>query len=423
MNKQLIIPLFACGLTICLGSCRKEGRMTEGSASHQETQRSMIAENSQKIHVASIEELYTAVNDPANAGARIILAPGTYVLNDSYPNRGRLELQEDMSLEGQPGQPEAVLIDQSALPNTSYSGPVAITGGIRLGKGVNKLKWLSLKGGLLSALAFAVVTTDLPSSETHVEISHVIVTSNGSRIGLDIRNRLPEHAGRKVYATVEHSEVTGFVNSLGFAISAQNVNGASNAIIQLELKGNYIHGNRIGVLAGNGAISRTTENSVIEIKSHADRLEGNGVALDPSGGVNSNVLTFSSNNLTDIELHATSIRDNNPPGNPALTPVNGALPGGIYAAGGYNTAVGAGGYNRASNNVLRMALWGCDISNNNGFDINAVGAWCAPATILAGTNNKVDIFLHGLSAQATVDFINSVPFEPAGTNVVNVIRN
>ena len=55
------------------------------------------------LNVADVEQLYAAVNDPANEGAAIILAPGTYVLSAltaagvARPNAGRLELQQDMS--------------------------------------------------------------------------------------------------------------------------------------------------------------------------------------------------------------------------------------------------------------------------------------------------------------------------------------
>jgi hypothetical protein len=38
------------------------------------------------IHVSSITELYAAVNDPENAGARIFIAPGTYLLDPTQPN-------------------------------------------------------------------------------------------------------------------------------------------------------------------------------------------------------------------------------------------------------------------------------------------------------------------------------------------------
>lgn len=61
------------------------------------------------IYVSSVDELYAAVNNVNNAGAEVILAPGVYVLNASYPNGGRLELQTDMSLRGQAGQTDVVI--------------------------------------------------------------------------------------------------------------------------------------------------------------------------------------------------------------------------------------------------------------------------------------------------------------------------
>ena len=35
----------------------------------------------QTVGVSNIEELYAAVNDPANAGTTIVLAPGVYTLS------------------------------------------------------------------------------------------------------------------------------------------------------------------------------------------------------------------------------------------------------------------------------------------------------------------------------------------------------
>src|SRR3954468_4857455 len=56
--------------------------------------------------VPNVEALYDAVNDPAKAGATLVLAPGPYVLTklDQHGmprlNGGRLELQTDMSITG-----------------------------------------------------------------------------------------------------------------------------------------------------------------------------------------------------------------------------------------------------------------------------------------------------------------------------------
>src|SRR5215469_3320449 len=76
-----------------------------------------------KVDVSNVNELYAAINDADNVGATIVLAPGTYLLNASYPNAGRVELLNNMTLEGQPGQPEAAIIDATALPNSSFTIP------------------------------------------------------------------------------------------------------------------------------------------------------------------------------------------------------------------------------------------------------------------------------------------------------------
>ena len=347
MNKKSILSLLYCSTWLFIISCQKEMERPQDLSRSQTVNRSSNTTSEKKVYVSTLEELYAAVNQPGNAGAGVIIAPGTYLLHPGFPNGGRLELQTGMSLEGQPGNADAVVIDQSALPATSYSGPTAITGGIRLGKGTNGLKWLTLKGGLLSVNAFAVVACDLPSAETSIRISNVKITSNGSRIGLDLRNRLPEHAGRKIYAELTNSEKSGFINSLGFAITAFNANDASNAYIKLTMRGNYIHGNKIGIIASNNsAANRTVQNSSIEINSYTDRLEGNGCAVDPSGGVSSAATGFANNNLVVIRMHGSTIRNNNPAGVSTLLPVNGALPGAVYAVGGYSSFNGAGGHNK-----------------------------------------------------------------------------
>jgi hypothetical protein len=61
------------------------------------------AQDRRVIHLSSVAELYNAVNDPANAGSRIVMAPGIYFLDPTQPNGGRLEFQQDMDLVGQRG--------------------------------------------------------------------------------------------------------------------------------------------------------------------------------------------------------------------------------------------------------------------------------------------------------------------------------
>ena len=69
----------------------------------------VAASSGPAVYVADVEQLYVAVNNPVNVGATVVLAPGIYSLspNDpagiARPNRGRLDLQEDMSLYGVAG--------------------------------------------------------------------------------------------------------------------------------------------------------------------------------------------------------------------------------------------------------------------------------------------------------------------------------
>src|SRR5215813_291766 len=68
---------------------------------------SAVAQDQPVINVSDVEALYAAVNNPANAGAIVVLASGTYSLtakdanNQSRPNGGRLVLQSAMALVGQ----------------------------------------------------------------------------------------------------------------------------------------------------------------------------------------------------------------------------------------------------------------------------------------------------------------------------------
>src|SRR5215468_4450780 len=68
---------------------------------------SAVAQEQLVINVSNLEGLYAAVNNPANAGAIVVLASGTYTLtakdanNQSRPNGGRLVLQSGMVLVGQ----------------------------------------------------------------------------------------------------------------------------------------------------------------------------------------------------------------------------------------------------------------------------------------------------------------------------------
>ena len=100
-----------------------------------------------------------------------MMAPGVYMLsvNDpggaARPNSGRLELQQDMSLQGVVGDHGAVTIDANNLPVSSYNNvpPIPLTAAIRMGRGTNSIEWLTVENAIGAA---ANIETDLNSTGT-----------------------------------------------------------------------------------------------------------------------------------------------------------------------------------------------------------------------------------------------------------------
>src|SRR5690349_7005801 len=140
---------------------------------------------SSTINVANVDQLYAAVNNSANAGASIVLAPGSYVLTLTdgsgapRPNKGRLELQQDMSLYGMTGNRNAVSIDATHLPDSAFNVSFGRTAPVRIGRGTNAIEWLTVLGNVQAAASIATELTGTPS--TRVRVAHV--TAAGSSRG------------------------------------------------------------------------------------------------------------------------------------------------------------------------------------------------------------------------------------------------
>jgi hypothetical protein len=363
--------------------------------------------NANKVYVSNVGELYQAVNDPANAGSVIVLAAGTYILNASYPNAGRIELLHDMELHGQSGHPATVVIDGSALPDASFVLPGSRTGAIRMGRGFNSIEWLTVLGNATNS-ALSVIDTDLPSTGlVTIRIAHTIVT--GGRIGVDIRNTGAASAGRIIEAEIVNNELKENLVQFGQGIIVQNSNGATGAIIRANLQGNNVHGNKVGLRAFN----INNDSGGIYIRSVSDRFDENGIGLIVNAGDinNSSPSNKANGNYLEFEAHGTSVQNNKGTLLPNTPP-----PGGIFTSAGNSLLA-----NRTSDNRLIMTLWGCPVSDNHEPGINAFGARSTSGAP-AGTNNVAVIHLHGLSKQTTVQATPSFPAEPAGTNVVKVFK-
>src|SRR5262249_13793615 len=146
------------------------------------------------------------------------------------------------------GHPEAVVIDSSGLGNGSFAVTGGNTGTIRMGRGLQRVEWLTVIGGASSA---AGVETDLvvPGDPPPVlEVGHV-VARDGMR-GIDVGNLGPAAAGRVLTVELVGNEVTNNVVSNGQGIRVVNTTANGGRIVAL-LVGNWSHGNNAGILASN----------------------------------------------------------------------------------------------------------------------------------------------------------------------------
>jgi hypothetical protein len=390
MAKQLLYIAFFLSTSFFFFSCRKDAAVER-----------------RLINVSDVNQLYAAVNDSANAGAVIVLASGTYTLVSTQPNGGRLELQKDMELRGQEGHSDLVVIDESTLLAASFSIPPSFkTGGIRMGRGSNSIAWLTVLGNS-STNALSAIDTDLTWPDViHVGLSYVIV--KGSQNGINIRN--PGFAGvnRVIEAEINDNEFVGNYVGSGQGMEIQNANGATGSIIRANLKGNYSHGNKLGLKSFNTG----TSSGSITINSTQDRFEDNGTGLWLAAGASTSSTAIANGNTITFEAHGTSFKNNRGTNNADSTP-----PSGLFATAGLSVAAG----NKASDNKLEISLWRSPLSANQAADINAFGAYSL-ITATAGTNNTTVIHLYDESRTATAVSTPSFPAEAALTNTINIFR-
>jgi hypothetical protein len=393
--------VFTAGV-LSLVACNNDAALDPGAGSAVSALKPDLS-SAATIAVDDVEQLYAAVNNSSNAGANVFLAPGTYVLSATNggvarPNAGRLELQPGMSLYGVSGDQSAVVIDMSALPLSSFNASVGRTSALRVGRGSNSVEWLSIRGNALSA---AGIETDLADSNpAQVTIAHVV--SYGSIRGIDVRNTGSAMSGRIITARLDDNDLRN--GNEGLRIVNVNVTSAG---IDVVMNGNRVHDNTNGCIIEHNR----GNNGTIQVSSSGDRFVNNALGCLIGGGLVAAPGTANSNS-TVFEGHGDSFSDN------TQTP-SGIDFGGLLVIG----AETPGARNSASDNFVRVSLWGTDISGNQNIDFQAFGARStAIPSGISGTGNTVLIELHGSSKRLDVDVVNSLPFDVTGTNTVTVSR-
>jgi hypothetical protein len=363
---------------------------------------SIRAQEARNLHVSSAAELYAAINDPDNAGARIVLAPGTYFLDPAQANGGRLEFQPDMELVGQRGDSDAVVIDALNLPPESYALASWSTGAVRIGRGNNSLEWLTIQNAVNG---FAGVVTDLlPASRaTTVRVAHII--AQGNQRGILLYNVTAAFNDRVLRAVIEDNVLRDNTLGEGQGLTVFNARAVTGATVWATLRHNHVYGN----LAGYDAFNFVRGNTIL-IDSTADRLTHNSIGCNVGAGLNSGGVNDTLDNVLVFEAHGDTIEDNDLP----LSPIY-PNAGGIVAYGGASFRP-----NGTSRNLLRLSIVDTKFSGNQDSDVHAFGAFSTGS--LAGTENHVEILLQGISRGAVLSLVDSEPPDPNGTNTV-VVRH
>jgi hypothetical protein len=368
-----------------------------------------VASASPQIFVSDIEQLYAAVNDAGNSGMQIALAPGVYSLsrftpsNVERPNRGRLELQENMSLIGSVGDRSAVVIDATLLPQASYQGGgPPLTGAIRLGRGRNAIEWLTTRNATVGA---AAIEADLVWPGV-AEIRIASIASTGNIRGLDIRNFGPASSGETIDVEIVDSEFYNNTLGLGEGVRVGNFAGANGSTVNLRMSGNRSFGNDQGRLIVNNAANNCT----INVFSNGNQFYNNGSGTNVLGGLggtqpaNGNTINYDSHG--DRYLENTSFADFDL--------------GGLVFVGGENINVP---YN-ANNNTVIARLWGNRLLGNQVADLQAYGAKSLPTSVaIPGINNSVTVELRGMGARPFTELVvQSTPEEPTNSNTAAIYR-
>jgi hypothetical protein len=370
----------------------------------------------QTIAVSNVEDLYSAVNDAANAGATLMLSPGTYTLSVTGPNGvprpkgGRIELQPDMSLKGVEGDRSAVVISAFNLPASSFPQTTGPNAAIRMGLGHNSLEWLTVRDARFAQANIDTGLQPLDPWTAVVRIAHV--ASAGSTRGLNVLNFGPQTSGQTIEAEIVDSHFFDNVLRLSEGVRLGNFQGASGSTVNVRMSGNVSWGQKMGrIIVNNRAMDST-----VNVVSSGNRFYDNGAGTIILGALSSNNARADGNTI-NVEAHGDRFV-----GNMGATEFD---RGGLVVLGSENISDVTGG---GSNNTVHVKLWGCRMIDNAEADLTAIGArWVSGSTAGLSENNHVTIEIHGDGNDngrwQPVEFIaDTVPDGPNYGNAVAVIR-
>ena len=376
-----------------------------------------------QVHISNVEQLYSAVNDPANVGVTLRLAAGTYMLSTidskgaARPKGGRIELQMNMSIVGVAGDKGAVIINASGLPTSSFpqtvngvaTGPNAA---IRMGLGFNALEWLTVRDAVNGQANIDTGLQSLDPGATYIRVEHV--ASSGSTRGLNILNFGPQTSGQTIDAEVIDSDFFENPYTLSEGIRVGNFLGANGSTVNVWMSGNRAWGQKQGRII----VNNRTNSSTVNVISTDNRFYDNGAGTNIFGGLSSNGIRADGNTI-HFDALADETTDN--------TGETEFDYGGIIIMGAENDSASGGG---GSNNTVKVRLWLCPTLGNALHDLYGAGArsnFLVNADPSLSQKNHVLLEIRGIGnehggSQPVESFDNSLPGPPDYGNSIKVIE-
>jgi hypothetical protein len=397
------------------------------------------AQDQPVINVKDIEGLYAAVNNPANAGAIVVLASGTYTLtakdpnNQTRPNGGRLVLQSGMALVGQnnyvdfdgdgvwdPRDDNADGIpDTDPLRGLIFADPASETiinavnlsggsGAVHVGLD-NRVEKLTVRNANKPNAGIDVRLVP-PIGGMHAEIRDCLVEDGQRGIRLLIFNT----NGIDSTAVLERNILRRNTGAAGGGAEI-TIQLSSNSSWDVVARNNLLYSNRVGLIV----VSEGTTNVNSHVLSMRNLYRQNQLGLNLQAGRDN----FPSQPLgaNDSGIHFTSVDDgifDN-----TGTPVSGGLGGGVLAIAGLNTNAGA---TLSSNDAVDLQFLGTHWARNfqgiSRRDLQVYGALAGGG--LPGTNDTARVLIRqGASdgAAGAFQFVDSQPGDPTNTDTVTII--
>jgi hypothetical protein len=399
---------------------------------------SAVAQEQPVVNVSNVEGLYAAVNNPANVGAIVVLASGTYTLttkdanNQSRPNGGRLVLQSGMVLVGQnryvdfdgDGVWDPRDDNNDGIPDTDpvrgliFADPTSETiinainlsvgpGAVRVGLD-NVVEKLTVRN--TSKINAGIDVNVVPAiGGMRAEIRDCLV-EDGQR---GIRLLVFTQSGIDSSAVLERNILRRNTGPAGFGAQIA-IQVASNSSWDVVARNNLLYSNRVGLFV----VGEGTTNVNSHVLSMRNLYRQNEVGLNIQvGRDNFPGLLFGSNGSS---IHLTSIDD-------VILDNVGTLAfglgGGVVALGGLITNAGA---TLSSNDALDLQFlgtrWAGNFQGTSRRDLQVYGSLALGG--LPGINDTARVLIRQATsdgAPGAFQFIDSQPGDPTNTDTVTII--